>query len=608
MANIPSSESRRIRTKHHKTRTGCVTCRQRHLKCDEAKPVCHRCWKGGRECGGYNIPRPWLFEPDRPRDKPNQLPASLSIESDVLARSEILRRPSLSQQSKDDVEPVHQDVVIPIPTPVPTAIKETPHERRAFQLYVALCHPAAELAEESDLQLFCRVIPQVSHNVPAIRWGILCLSSFFASLADPSQGDKHIMFSEYQYMKIIKSMASSEAKNMSLVETLIICLLLVSIEAHRNEPERALIHMKAAVAVFLENQSSPPATCMDLSLRQVLERFCLQLMLAAKGRGEPVQSRLRTSLDSTYVHLDVNKVVHELCQELRGYNSLSITAKQSVQQTCLQILDRKMIQLEETFQTRLGRRDHLREAYLQIQYQISRLCLQTIHKPRLQMFEASDEAFQMIMDKCMHFANVNYRGDAVLTKSSTCPIRMGYCLEFILMVFFVACECHDLSIRRLAISFLRASCRRERLWDSFHAAKIADWLLHKEEKQRSIYASDKEGGKSYFILSSVQLYKDDDGVFSAFRRLSWALLDVDSQDGLTRHWVCLEEPQFGPVASSMPTQKPINIKLCYQLNGPVWPSTARMISQTCLPRKIQKRCPMNTDNGRKLEHTSSIDA
>ncbi|KAH6971101.1 hypothetical protein BKA56DRAFT_595892 [Ilyonectria sp. MPI-CAGE-AT-0026] len=32
---------------------GCQTCKKRRIKCDEAKPNCHRCLQAGRECGGY---------------------------------------------------------------------------------------------------------------------------------------------------------------------------------------------------------------------------------------------------------------------------------------------------------------------------------------------------------------------------------------------------------------------------------------------------------------------------------------------------------------------------------------------------------------------------
>ncbi|KAF4444160.1 Transcriptional regulatory protein moc3 [Fusarium austroafricanum] len=44
-----------IRRKRYATKrkTGCITCRVRRVKCDEAKPSCHRCTSTGRKCDGY---------------------------------------------------------------------------------------------------------------------------------------------------------------------------------------------------------------------------------------------------------------------------------------------------------------------------------------------------------------------------------------------------------------------------------------------------------------------------------------------------------------------------------------------------------------------------
>ncbi|KAM3444232.1 hypothetical protein MY4824_000121, partial [Beauveria thailandica] len=38
-----------------RVRTGCWTCRSRHVKCDEARPFCIRCRKGNRTCSGYYL-------------------------------------------------------------------------------------------------------------------------------------------------------------------------------------------------------------------------------------------------------------------------------------------------------------------------------------------------------------------------------------------------------------------------------------------------------------------------------------------------------------------------------------------------------------------------
>ncbi|EXJ82833.1 hypothetical protein A1O3_06648 [Capronia epimyces CBS 606.96] len=42
-----------IRIGKEKVRTGCITCKRRHVKCDEARPACHRCTRAGRACEGY---------------------------------------------------------------------------------------------------------------------------------------------------------------------------------------------------------------------------------------------------------------------------------------------------------------------------------------------------------------------------------------------------------------------------------------------------------------------------------------------------------------------------------------------------------------------------
>lgn len=40
----------RVKRYHERSLAGCLTCRKRRVKCDEAKPVCQRCASGDREC------------------------------------------------------------------------------------------------------------------------------------------------------------------------------------------------------------------------------------------------------------------------------------------------------------------------------------------------------------------------------------------------------------------------------------------------------------------------------------------------------------------------------------------------------------------------------
>jgi hypothetical protein len=55
----PAPASRQLANlKPKRVRTGCWTCRDRHLKCDEGTPICGKCMKSSRECR-YGIRLTW---------------------------------------------------------------------------------------------------------------------------------------------------------------------------------------------------------------------------------------------------------------------------------------------------------------------------------------------------------------------------------------------------------------------------------------------------------------------------------------------------------------------------------------------------------------------
>ncbi|KAM0802873.1 hypothetical protein BDR22DRAFT_887210 [Usnea florida] len=54
--------------------TGCQTCRNRRIKCDERKPTCRNCQKGARPCPGYRDPSDAIFKDQ------NQLAKKLALE------------------------------------------------------------------------------------------------------------------------------------------------------------------------------------------------------------------------------------------------------------------------------------------------------------------------------------------------------------------------------------------------------------------------------------------------------------------------------------------------------------------------------------------------
>ncbi|KAG0649919.1 putative transcriptional regulatory [Hyphodiscus hymeniophilus] len=83
---LPVSDPRVMSGGRHKkeikrrTKTGCLTCRKRRIKCDEHHPACRNCQKSKRECMGYDPifksqPGPAAIQP-APSSAPSQGPLS----------------------------------------------------------------------------------------------------------------------------------------------------------------------------------------------------------------------------------------------------------------------------------------------------------------------------------------------------------------------------------------------------------------------------------------------------------------------------------------------------------------------------------------------------
>ncbi|KAF2690719.1 hypothetical protein K458DRAFT_426170 [Lentithecium fluviatile CBS 122367] len=58
-AGVQVDPKKRKRQFANRTKTGCGTCRRRKKKCDEAKPECNNCQRGGFICEGYANKVPW---------------------------------------------------------------------------------------------------------------------------------------------------------------------------------------------------------------------------------------------------------------------------------------------------------------------------------------------------------------------------------------------------------------------------------------------------------------------------------------------------------------------------------------------------------------------
>ncbi|WRT64835.1 uncharacterized protein IL334_001771 [Kwoniella shivajii] len=88
-------------------KTGCITCRLRKKRCDEAKPICATCSRLGIECMGYGAKRPkWLKEKD------NAKKAKQNIKQTVLSKRSNKGRQASSTDSDRRDQSVAPSIMI----------------------------------------------------------------------------------------------------------------------------------------------------------------------------------------------------------------------------------------------------------------------------------------------------------------------------------------------------------------------------------------------------------------------------------------------------------------------------------------------------------------
>ncbi|KAK6614767.1 C6 zinc finger domain protein [Botrytis cinerea] len=181
-----TSRSQGLRKSGPRSKTGCSTCKQRRVKCDETKPQCIRCQNLGRECGGY---------------APEQI-------EDV------------SKQNANALVPIHPRPMSVMSYTPSVAIHGDQFERRYFQRFCE--KTAAEICGSFDPTFWTEKVPQLCHQDAPIRYATIALGALAKSLeitssptrlslsgfpqVDHHNLDEHHRFALREYSRAIASL------------------------------------------------------------------------------------------------------------------------------------------------------------------------------------------------------------------------------------------------------------------------------------------------------------------------------------------------------------------------------------------------------------------
>lgn len=248
-----------------KVKTGCISCKKRHVKCDEGKPICKRCQKGNRSC---------VYQ---------------------------------SQQTTVPKEASLQ-IRLHYPSPRPPPIKKTfsfEAERCGFESFQQI--PAEVLGGGLGWRDWGNIVLQNSDNDPALRHAVIALGIMHEealrnlSAVSTTVNRQLLPMAYKQYQEAIKRLRSQlqNESTRSVEANILACMVLIVFDFMQGDYRAAGVHLAGGVAMlrrYLRHRSSSEALIARISTpwRTSLERSGIS----------PTEGSLGARLLLSYGYLD----------------------------------------------------------------------------------------------------------------------------------------------------------------------------------------------------------------------------------------------------------------------------------------------------------------
>lgn len=464
---------------HTKVRTGCVSCKIRRVKCDETKPACQRCTSTGRVCDGY-VPaqkRRWFG-----KAQPDTLPI-LAARADNDPPSRQLFDSHCSVQEKRCLE--------------------------YFQLSAA-----ADLSGDFETLFWDRLILQLYHAEPCIRYAVTALSSLHREHVEGSatrplhaSADNKLALGSY-IMAVVSLSTALDNGSSSVTTPLATCLLLTCFEFLRRDIDAAMRHIHSGCAILRARSECLSAECdtftgrpfkhalpqdpYESTLISTFERLCILSGLFFRPAPTPklyekggdyktialppfssfeeardlLMARIAPALDFVRITGEVK------------YDPVAAARYKSKQRTLLADLDHWNNRFEQWLSSSKDSTQHstLAPELLRLQHDSARIWASTCLSATQTIYDQYTSQFANLIS----LATRLQRWRAESSQRRSC---FSFEMVTIPTLFMIGVKCRNQVLRRQAIDLLLREPRREGLWDSYRAGKVAERLMILEEQE-----------------------------------------------------------------------------------------------------------------------------
>jgi hypothetical protein len=244
-----------------------MKCRIRHVKCDEEKPACNKCYSTGRKCDGYllNIQR-------RTQKNEDVVPPS----SPGLSVAKLVHARQLS-----------------IATILSPDISGTTQERRCFEYF--RYEIGQELSIAMNLDRAHHFVLQASHSDDAIKSAVIAIGSMGHRLrvntlltSENQQANALQDFAQSQYCKALKilraQICNDPAGNIDLA--IMSCFLFTIFEFLQGNDAGALVHLRSGLNILQREDGTCGSTLnQDLLRQEIIRIFSIMDMSATRWLG-----------------------------------------------------------------------------------------------------------------------------------------------------------------------------------------------------------------------------------------------------------------------------------------------------------------------------------
>lgn len=275
-------QQRRRKRYHNKTLNGCVTCKQRKVKCDETQPKCLRCITSNYICAGYNVPQAKIF--------PAQVP-----------------------------------VLTATPSPS-TRVPADKSEHRAWSFFLEESAPSLAGFTSFTHVFWSSLIPQLSHSEPAVRYAAfaIALRQKLSTQEDPGSDELRASCVYYHTRAIQALTQASCAANTAIV--LVCCIAFIAFERLDNigTPRAQLMnHYDAGMKILKEHAGGLSSQRKDFDLIvNFIEPMFFQMSLIFNMFRSPQTIVVPSERRETATNLEISIQFQDLVQAKKKFHHI----------------------------------------------------------------------------------------------------------------------------------------------------------------------------------------------------------------------------------------------------------------------------------------------